>query len=82
VAKKHVKPAKTMFADAVKDGLIDSNPFVDLKTRSEVNRDRDHFIKEGDAQLNLTKCTDPQWRLIFAFARYGWSAPQKLIQVV
>jgi integrase len=68
---KHVKRAKTMFADAVKDRLIDSNPFVAVKTGSEVNRDRDHFITGDDAQLILTECTDTQWRLIFAFARYG-----------
>ncbi|WP_145419156.1 site-specific integrase [Planctomycetes bacterium K23_9] len=68
---KHVKRAKTMIDHAVKDRLIDSNPFTDLKTGSEVNRDRDHFIKPSVAKIVLDACPSSQWRLIFALARYG-----------
>lgn len=68
---KHVKRARTMFAHAVADRLIDTNPFDDVKAGSEVNRERDHFIEEETAQTILTDVDDPYWRLVFAFARYG-----------
>lgn len=68
---KHVKRAKTMFDEAVKDRLLDSNPFKNLKTGSEANRDRDHFITREAAAAVLRGCPDEQWRLIFALARFG-----------
>ena len=68
---KHVKRAKTMFGNAVKDRLLAENPFANVKTGSEVNRDRDYFITRGTAQTVLKGCHDSTWRLIFAFARFG-----------
>lgn len=68
---KHIKNAKTIIDNAVKGRLIDSNPFTDLKPGSQVNRDRDYFITPTIARSVLNACPDSQWRLIFAFARYG-----------
>ena len=68
---KHIKRAKTMFGNAVKDRLLAENPFANVKTGSEVNRDRDYFITRGTAQTVLKGCHDSTWRLIFAFARFG-----------
>ena len=53
------------------DRLLESNPFKKLKTGSEVNRDRDHFITREAAAAVLRGCPDEQWRLIFALARFG-----------
>lgn len=68
---KHVKRTKTMFDEAVKDQLLASNPFKELKTGSEANRDRDHFVDRTTSYKVLTICPDDQWRLIFALARFG-----------
>jgi integrase len=68
---KHVKRAKTMFDEAVKGRLLDDNPFKELKTGSEANRDRDHFIDRATSTKVLKACPDDQWRLIFALARFG-----------
>lgn len=68
---KHIKRSKTMFAEAVKDRLLDENPFAKLRTGCEVNRDRDHFIDRKSAFQVLLGCPDHVWQLIFAFARFG-----------
>ncbi len=68
---KHVKRAKTIFSEAVKDRLLAESPFADVRTGSEVNRDRDHYVKRDTATTILKACNDPLWRLIFAFARFG-----------
>lgn len=68
---KHVKRAKTMFAHAVKDRLLTENPFAELKTSSEVNRSRDHYVDRKTAAAVLTACPDDDWRLVFAFARFA-----------
>jgi len=68
---KHVKRAKTILAEAVKDRLLSENPFAEVKTGSEVNRDRDFYITRPTATAVLTACPDDDWRLIFAFARFG-----------
>ncbi len=68
---KHVKRAKTIFAEAVKDRLLVENPFLAVKTGSEVNRDRDYFITRPSATAVLAACPDDDWRLIFSLARFG-----------
>lgn len=68
---KHVKRAKTMFAEAVKDRLLPESPFAEVRTGSEVNRDRDHYIDRATAAKVLAGCPDHNWRLVFAFARFG-----------
>jgi len=68
---KHVKRAKTMFREAVRDRLLRSSPFSDQKGGSESNRDRQHFIDRATAASVLAACPDDDWRLIFALARFG-----------
>ena len=68
---KHVKRAKTMFRDAVRDRLLKDSPFVDLTGCSEVNKDRRHFVDRATTNAILNACPDHAWRLIFALARYA-----------
>ncbi len=70
-ASKHVKRAKTMFAEAVDAKLIDESPLDAIKGGDEVNRDRDHFVDRITAAKVLEACPDAQWRLMFALARFG-----------
>lgn len=68
---KHVKRAKTIFNEAVNDRLIESSPFTDVRSGSEVNRDRDHFVDRSAATTVLKGCPNHNWRLIVALARFG-----------
>jgi len=76
---KHVKRAKTMFADAARDRLIDVSPFADLKGSSEANKSRHHFIGRQTAATVLKACPGQDWRMIFALARYaGMRCPSEV----
>ena len=63
--------AKQFMAAAVRQRLIESNPFATLKGRVRGNRARQVFISRDDAARVLAACPDPQWRLLFALARWG-----------
>ncbi len=41
---KHIKRAKTMFDEAVKDRLLAESPFADQKGGIEANKKRHHFV--------------------------------------
>ena len=68
---KHGKRAKTMFQHAVRDRLLTSNPFSDIKGGSESNPDRQHFVDIKTAKKVMAACPDADWRLIFALTRFG-----------
>jgi len=63
--------AKQFFRSALRDKLIQDNPFVDLKSCVLANRKRDYFVTCEEAEKVLDSCPDAQWRLIFALSRYG-----------
>jgi len=76
---KHIKRAKTMFADAVRDRLIERSPFADQKGSSEANKDRHHFIDRTVSAAVLKACPDQDWRVIFALARFaGMRCPSEV----
>ena len=68
---KHVKRAKTMFRDAVRDQLLAESPFADLKGCSETNKERRHFVDRKTTEAVLIACPNHEWRLIFALPRYA-----------
>lgn len=68
---KHGKRAKTMFQHAVRDRLLLSSPFVDMKGGSESNSERQHFISQEVSEKVSEACPDVDWRLIFALSRFG-----------
>ncbi len=63
--------AKQFFAFAEKKGLVDANPFADLKSAAMGNPDRFYFVNPEDADKVIEACPDHEWRLIVALARYG-----------
>ena len=76
---KHVKRAKTMFAEAVRDRLIESSPFADQKGSSEANKDRHFFVDRKISSEVLKACPDQDWRLVFALARFaGMRCPSEV----
>ena len=63
--------AKQFFARALRQRLIDSNPFAPLPSASKPNPARMVFISHADIEKVIDACPDTQWKLIFALARYG-----------
>ncbi len=70
-AEKILKRSKTMFRHAVRDRLLEENPFEDLKIGASVNRSRDYFVSTELAQRILRACPNELWQTVFALARYG-----------
>jgi integrase len=66
-----IKHARQFFRAAMRKKLVASNPFLELKIPSMVNRTRAFFITREMAQAVLDACPDLQWRLIFALSRFG-----------
>lgn len=63
--------AKQYFTAAKRKGLVDSNPFADLKAAVQANTSRFYFVTRDEADKVLEACPDSQWRLLFALGRYG-----------
>jgi len=69
--RKRSANAKVFFNVAVKQKLIASNPFLELKSTSVGNEARQYFVCRQEAEKVLECCPDGPWRLIFALCRYG-----------
>jgi integrase len=66
-----LKRARQLFRSAVRQRLLQENPFCDLKIPSESNKSREFFITLEVARRVLDTCPDAEWRLIFALSRFG-----------
>jgi integrase len=67
---KHIKRAKTIFAEAVRDGVLYESPFAEQKGSSEANKSRQHFINRETTKTILESLEGP-WLALFALARFG-----------
>lgn len=77
---KHVKRAKTVFAEAVADRLLAESPFAKLKGGDESNPDRQRFITPEVSARILEACPDAEWRCVFALARWcGMRCPSEVL---
>jgi integrase len=64
--------AKQFFRAALRKRLISESPFADMKNTSvRANRSRDYFVTRKESEAVLGACPDNQWRLLFAFCRFG-----------
>jgi len=63
--------AKQFFKAAVRQKLIDQNPFEDLKSLVVGNPERFYFVSRDEAEQVIQACPDAEWRLIFALSRFG-----------
>jgi len=68
---KWVKQARQFFKLAHRKGLIDANPFLDIKAGSQRNEARLEFISRDTIQKVLDAAPSAEWRVIIALARYG-----------
>ena len=62
---------RQFFKAAKRRGLIDANPFDDVKGGSQSNESRSFFVTRATALAVLTACPDNEWRLIFVLSRFG-----------
>ncbi len=70
-ARRRIKLARQFFRAAARRKLITDNPFDGIPTTVRENLKRMVFVTRDDIQKVLDACPNPEWRLIFALARYG-----------
>ena len=63
--------ARTFFRDAVRQKLIDANPFDDVVGGPSHNPDRQRFIVRATINKVLDACPNAEWRLLVALSRYA-----------
>ena len=63
--------AKQFFHVDFRKRLLQENPFADLKSGGQVNRERLYFVTRQEARQVIDGCPDAQWRLLFALSRFG-----------
>lgn len=68
---KSVKVARQFWAQAVRDGVAETNPFSHLRTPSEVNTARAFFVDRATFAKVIDACPDHQWRVLLVLARFG-----------
>lgn len=68
---KRLGHARQMFADAVRKGLIDSNPFEHVRHRAGDPAERRAQISAADAMKLIDEAPNAPWRLLIVLARFG-----------
>jgi len=68
---REIVRVRQFFKAAKRRGLIDANPFEDVKGGSQANESRAFFVTREMAQAVLDACPDDEWRLIFTLSRFG-----------
>ena len=77
---KMVSIARQFFNTAKKRKLIVENPFQDVKTGSNVNRDRDHNVTQEETDHLINACSNAKQRRIVALRCYaGLRIPSELV---
>ena len=80
--EKLLKRAKTMFRHAVRDRILEENPFDAVKIGASINRDRDAFITPKLSKQVLQACPSHDWKVVFALARYaGMRSPSETLSL-
>lgn len=78
---KHIKRAKTMFADAVADRILSASPFEAVKAGAMTNSQRQQFIDRATIKRVLEKCPSMDWQVVFALSRYGGLRPCEIVSL-
>jgi integrase len=77
---KRVRVAKMVFGKAVRWKMIPSDPFAELKSGSQANPDREHYVEVAVLPRLFEYCPDVQWRGIVALARLaGLRCPSEIM---
>lgn len=78
----YAKKLKMMFADAVRLGLSDANPFDGVRMPSEKpDAGRKHYVPREVVFTVIDRCT-PDWELVAALSRFaGLRAPSEVLSL-
>lgn len=77
---KRIKMAKSVFARAVRWGMLPVSPFDGMKAGSQANPDREFFVTEQATEAVLDACPDAEWRLVVGLSRYaGLRCPSEMV---
>ena len=68
---KRIKAARYMFADLLRRGIIDVNPFANVKHNAAGIKDRQRFISLADAAKLIEAAPNTDWKAIIALSRFG-----------
>ncbi|MCA9289393.1 MAG: tyrosine-type recombinase/integrase, partial [Phycisphaerales bacterium] len=63
--------ARQMFRWGVKRGLVESNPFAELRAGAQTNTARQVFIDRATVAKVIDAAPDAEWRLLIALSRFG-----------
>lgn len=75
-AEKLIRDASQLFTHAVKNRIIEVNPFKEVKTHHKVDESRKAYITEDAAMKVIEQAPNIQYAAIFAFARFaGFRTP-------
>ena len=69
--RKRCGDAKQFFADAVQREIIPRNPFEGISCTVSGNPERSHFVDRDAIKKVIDACSDYEWRLLIALARFG-----------
>ena len=70
-ARRTIGIAKQFFRAAVRAGIIKENPFADLAAAVPANPAKAYFVTRAETERLMEACTDDEWRLMVALARFG-----------
>ena len=74
--------ARQFFNVAIRQRLIDENPFKDMKTTVRARQDRFFYVTRDMAAKVLDACPNTQWKAIFALCRFGGlRCPSELLKL-
>lgn len=77
---KRIKVAKSVFARAVRWGMLSASPFDGVKAGSQANPSRAFFVTREAIEAVLDACPDAEWRLVVGLARYaGLRCPSEMV---
>ena len=68
---KRLTFARQFFSVMKRQGLIEKNPFVDVKHSAGDASERQHFVTREDTAKLLEGAPDATWRTIISLCRYG-----------
>lgn len=77
---KRTHIARSIFSRAVRWGYIERSPFEGVKSGTQVNPDRWHYVDSPTIEAVLDACPDAQWRAIVGLCRYaGLRCPSEVV---
>ena len=68
---KHIQICKTIFKYATDKEFIPKNPFDGLPSSTVATSERQYFVTTEEANKVLESCSNPDFKVLFALARFG-----------